>query len=329
MAKKKFVVPEQALPPAASSEVSGFLFHNDTMITGFRHGCGEFSPFFRALRDECKILGNRCPKCRQLICPPFEQRCPQCNFLDMELEEMRDVGKMAASPVIVFFAPARFKNQVPFGIGYVFLKDKKGREADTAILVRTRTTQGLIKPGIFKKDTKVKVVFSDQRFGQSLDIFVVPQSELNQKQISKTPLMESDLSWDKPKEPSFPEPGPALVSAHKQVVESFQRLSERIRRSPRAQKDLANWRRKVRVRTRGGIFGFVMEEGRLEVRDEDISDPDLIFVVEDPTVFLPWLERGAALTNLVMEGTLWLNKSELETIFRLDRLPRSLRRDNC
>jgi len=64
----------------------------------------------------------------------------------------------------------------------------------------------------------------------------------------------------------------------------------------------------------------------------------LILSLKDPAVLLAWLRdateglRGgfesAALTDLVIEGTLVLNKPELETITRLDRVPRSLRRDH-
>jgi hypothetical protein len=55
-------------------------------------------------------------------------------------------------------------------------------------------------------------------------------------------------------------------------------------------------------------------------------------------VLLAWLRDSTegivegfgspALTDLVIDGTLVLNKPELETITRLDRVPRSLRRDH-
>lgn len=60
--------------------------------------------------------------------------------------------------------------------------------------------------------------------------------------------------------------------------------------------------------------------------------------LSDPSPLLAWLRDSTegsgeamtspALTDLVMEGTLVLDKPELETITRLDRVPRSLRRDN-
>ncbi len=333
---KKFVVSPDMFPPIETEEIKGcdgqlYIWRNETMFTAYKHSCGEFSRFFRGLRDDCRVSGNRCPSCQQIICPPFEQRCPQCNFIEMESVEMSDVGAMVASPVIVFFAPSRFKDQVPFSIGYVFLKDKNGREADAAMLVRARTSQGMIKPGIFTKGTPVKIVFRDERQGEMLDIFVVPQSELNQEQILKNPLMESDILWDKPTEPSFGESTDEKSSDFKRIADMLQALSERIKSSPRAQKDLVGWVRKVKIKTGGGDLRIFINNGRFEIiKYDDLREPDdIVFAVENPAMLLPWLEKGAALTNLVMDGTLWVSKPELETIFRLDRLPRSLRRDNC
>jgi len=76
----------------------------------------------------------------------------------------------------------------------------------------------------------------------------------------------------------------------------------------------------------------------LQVRKEGVKDPDLVVAIQDPSILLAWLRdstepvgngaKSPALTDLVIEGTIVLNKPELETITRLDRVPRSLRRDN-
>lgn len=333
MVEEKNIIPDQMVPKKKTQQVKGSdgndcLLRNEVMFTAYQHSAGEFSEFFITLRNQCKILGKRCPTCNQLLCPPFEKRCQVCNFeVEMQSEEMADVGTMAASPVIVFFAPARFKDQVPFGIGYVFLEDKNGHEADTALMVRVRTTHGMIKPGIFKKGTKVKVVFHNERQGEMLDVFVVPRSELPPEQIAKTPLMEGEISWDVPKEPSFPEASREKIESFEKILKGFEKLSLRIQNSKRAQSDLVNWVRQVKVKTGGGNFGFKIDNGKLEMLKDEFQ-PDLVLAIDDPSLILAWLERGAALTNLVMEGTLWVSKSELETITRLDRLPRSLRRDD-
>jgi uncharacterized OB-fold protein len=340
--KAKPVIPATMLPTEGITEIQApggiYLQRNDAMFTAMKHTYGEFSDFFRALRDEGKVLGHRCPECRHLIIPPFMRRCPACNFVEMKKEYVKDTGVMAATPVITVFAPSRFKGQEPFGTGRVFLETKDGKLSDTAMLVRVRTTRGTIRPGIYKKDTPVKIAFCDSRQGEMLDLFAVPQSELTAQQLAKSPLLESEIEWGRLSEMEFGKPSPQLQKTFQEVKEHFHRLAEMISRSSRATANLANWRRTVTVRTGGGTFGFVISQGKLQVRNGGVKDPDLVLALQDPSILLNWLQdstepvgehvKSPALTDLVIEGTLVLNKPELETITRLDRVPRSLRRDH-
>ncbi len=340
--KAKPVIPPAMLPMEGISEVRGsdgiYLQRNDAWFTGVKHSQGEFSAFFRALRDEGKVLGNRCPECRHLIIPPFMQRCPACNFVEMKKEYVKDTGIMCATPVITVFAPSRFKGQEPFGTGRVFLESAEGKITDTAMLVRVRTTHGTIRPGIFKKGTPVKIAFCNSRHGEMLDIFAVPQSELTKKQLAKSPLFESEIEWGRLSHIDFGKPTAALQKTVQQVKAEFQKLGDLIPRSPRATANLANWRRTVTVRTGGGSFGLALDQGKLRVRDAETKEADLVLAIKDPSLLLAWLHdctaptgdaaQSPALTDLVIEGTLVLNKPELETVTRLDRVPRSLRRDN-
>jgi uncharacterized OB-fold protein len=335
------VISPAMLPPAGITEVKvgdgRYLLRNEVMFTALKHAQGEFSDFFRALRDEGRLFGHRCPQCKQLIVPPFMKRCPECNFVEMSREYVKDVGVMAATPVITVFAPSRFKGQVPFATGRVFLEALDGKRADTAIFIRVRTTRGTIRPGIYGKGTPVKIVFRDERRGGIEDIFAVPQSELKPAQLAKSPLFEGEMEWGRVPELEFARPTPQLQERLKEAKAHFQKLAAMVAQSPRATADLANWHRTVNVQTGGGGFSFVVVQGRVEVRDESAENPDLILSVADPSVLLAWLRdstEGAtegfaspALTDLVINGTLVLNKPELETITRLDRVPRSLRRD--
>jgi uncharacterized OB-fold protein len=335
IAKRKTpVISNAMLPISAMHEVIGsdgrvYLLRNDVMFTGMRHSQAEFSEFFLALRDECRIFGKRCPKCGHVIVPPFMALCSYCNFAVMEKEYLKDVGVMVASPVITVFAPSRFKDQVPFGTGRIYLETVDGKLTDSAMLVRVRTITGAIRPGIYRKGTPVKVVFADKRRGEMLDIFVLPQSELSSHQIAKSPLIEKDIKWEQASGVNFGNPDAAAARFLREAVEDFRRLGARISSSSRASKDLAGWNKKVNVRTAGGDFGFEIKESCLYVCDAVFQKPDLVISVRDPAVFIAWMkESGPALTDLVLEGILILNKNELETITRLDRIQRSLRREN-
>jgi len=340
--KTKPVIPAAMLPMEGITEVQAglgiCLQRNDVMFTAMKHTQGEFSDFFRTLRDEGKVFGHRCPECRHLIIPPFMQRCPACNFVEMKREYVSDTGVMAATPVITVFAPSRFKGQEPFGTGRVFLETADGKLSDTAMLIRVRTTRGTIRPGIYKKGTPVKIAFRDSRQGEMLDIFAVPQNELTPKQLAKSPLFESEIEWGRLSEMEFGKPTAELRETLRDVKVQFEKLAEMIPKSQRATANLANWRRTVAVRTGGGVFGLVINQGKLRVRNEGMKDADLVVAIQDPSILLAWLRdstepvgdvaKSPALTDLVIEGTLVLNKPELETITRLDRVPRSLRRDN-
>jgi uncharacterized OB-fold protein len=341
--KAKPVISPAMLPMEGITEVQGsdggiYLQRNDAWFTGVKHSQGEFSEFFLALRDEGKVIGNRCPECKHLIIPPFMRRCPACNFVEMKKEYVKDTGIMCATPVITVFAPSRFKGQEPFGTGRVFLETRDGKLSDTAMLVRVRTTRGTIRPGIYKKGTPVKLAFCDSRQGEMLDLFAVPQSELTKRQLAKSPLLESEIEWGRLSHLDFGKPTAQRQKTLQAVRAEFQKLAELVPKSPRATANLANWRRTVTVRTAGGSFGLALDQGKLRVRNQAAKDADLVVVLEDPSILLAWLRdctepvgdaaQSPALTDLVIEGTLVLNKPELETITKLDRLPRSLRRDN-
>jgi uncharacterized OB-fold protein len=308
------------------------------MFTAVQHTQGEFSAFFRALRDEGKIFGHRCPQCKHLIIPPFMKRCPACDFVEMKKEYVKDLGVMAASPVITIFAPSRFKGQVPFGTGRVFLETEEGRLTDTAMLVRVQTTRGTIRPGIYTKGTPVKIGFRDDRKGGIEDIFAVPRSELTPEQQSRSPLLESEIEWGRLSDQELGPATPQLQAALQEAKSHFQKLAELVPQSARATANLAHWDRLVDVQTGGGNFSFAVENGKLRVQDEVGEEADLILSLKDPGVLLAWVRDATeglkegfgspALTDLVMDGTLVLNKPELETITRLDRVPRSLRRDH-
>jgi uncharacterized OB-fold protein len=339
--KAEPVISPAMLPMKAITEVQAadgvYLQRNDAMFTGMKHTQGEFSDFFRALRDQGKVFGHRCPECRHLIIPPFMRRCPACNFVEMKKEYVKDTGIMAATPVITVFAPSRFKGQEPFATGRVFLETADGKLSDTAMLVRVRTTRGTIRPGIYRKGTPVKIAFCDSRQGEMMDVFAVPQSELTQKQLRKSPLFESEIEWGRLSGMELGKPSAQARKTLQEVVSHFEKLAAMIPRSARATANLANWRRTVAVRTGGGAFGFVINQGKLRVQKDGMKAPDLIVALQDPSLLLTWLRdstepvgdaKSPALTDLVIEGTLVLNKPELETITRLDRVPRSLRRDN-
>ncbi len=322
------VIPEHFNPPVASEvvEVDGvpYLQSNEGMFTFYKRTKGEFSSYFLGLRDELKIYGIRCPKCGIVRVPPFALMCPDCDFAEMDRVEMPDRGVMNSTPPITYFAHSLFQSWVPFGRGRVVLEG-----ADTALPIHVYTTRGVLTPFIFEKGTPVKVVFRDERLGKPTDIFAVPLAELTAEQQAASPLMESDLDVSEPLEPELREATDDDRAAFGRALEMLGELSRGVDASPRARHNLAGWQRVVAVKTPAGALTLTIDDGSLRlVEDTSAETPDFVMVCSDPQLLVDWMSFKEALTNAIITGRLWISVNrEFTTIFKLDRLPRSVRRD--
>lgn len=324
--EKKKVIPLEAIPDVGGHTVNiegkDYLVLNDAMFTFYQRSMGEFSPFFLAIRDKKKILGARCTHCGLVRVPPFLTRCPDCNFAPTELVEVGQVGRMISTPPITYFANSLFQKQVPFGRGRVLLEG-----ADTALSVNVYTTKGILVPGLVKKDTEVKVVFRDNRLGEISDIFVVPTSELTPEQIAKPGLQESELNWEAADEPALPPAGPEDERRFQELFNQLKAIAAEMNQTERARKDIANWFRKIQVKTRGGQLVLEISDGTLTVREGSVAAPDFVMVCPDLDVLVRGLAYRGSLTQAIMFRQLWISKNvEFTTIFKLERMARSLAR---
>ncbi len=325
MAKEK-VIPLHMIPDVGSEVLEiddeRFLQTNEAMFTFFKRTKGEHSPFFLALKERRTILGGRCPECKIVRVPPFERYCPECNFVELKLIEMPDIGVMNSTPPITYFAHSLFQHQVPFGRGRVLLEG-----ADTALPINVYTTKGVLTPRIFKKGTPVKIVFRDKRVGKPTDIFAVPLTELKAAQRKKRGLLESELDWASPKEPKVPKPTRKAKQDLHVVMDQLHDLAREAVKSSRAQNDLAGWKRTIQVKTGGGPFVIQIARKKLNFQEGTIKKADFVMVVKDPRFFQDWMHFKDSLTNAIIADKLWISRNaEFTTVFKLDRIPRSLRR---
>lgn len=322
------IIPARYIPEVGSHtetvDGSDYLVSNEAMYTFYRRSRGEFSPFFLAIRDARKLLGCRCTQCGLVRVPPFLTHCPDCDFTPVELVEVDQVGIMNSTPPITYFATALFQHMAPYGRGRVVF-----RGTDTAMSVNLYTTTGILVPGIFRKGTEVKLVFRTQRTGTVADIFCVPTAELTGEQINKEGLLETDIDWETPVEPELPEPSAEDQGAFREALEGMGAIIARMNASERARKDIADWKRTVLVKTRGGQFALIIDNGSMEVSESEPLSPDFTMVCEDPKTLLDGLCYRGAITDAVISGKLWISKNaEFTTIFKLDRMARSVARSS-
>ena len=325
MVEKK-VIPSEYIPDADRRTINiagkDYQVVNDAMFTFYRRSMGELSPFFLALRDEKKVLGCKCMKCGLVRVPPFMTRCPDCNFAPTELVEVEQVGVMNSTPPITYFATSMFQHMAPFGRGRVLL-----RGADTALSINIYTTTGILVPGLVGKGTEVKVIFRDNRVGEITDIFCVPTSELPKEKVAKKGLQESELDWGAAVEPRLPMADDRDAAAYKDALKELQAIAAQMNETERARRDIAGWKRSIQVKTKGGQFAIEIDDGCIRMEEKALEAPDFVMVCEDPKALLDGLAYKGALTDSIIMGKLWISKNmEFTTIFKLDRMARSLAR---
>ncbi len=229
---------------------------------------------------------------------------------------------MNSTPPITYFANSLFADMAPFGRGRLVPYG-----ADTAMSINIFTTTGILVPGIVTKGTEMKIVFREDRIGVASDIFCVPTSELTAEQVAKKGLQESEINWEGATEPRLPAASREQVEAAKEVADQIASVIDQMNRNKRAKADIAGWRRDIQVRTTGGEFAILINDGDIRVSQQKLSSPDFVMVLHDANVLLAGLSYRGALTDSVIGGKIWLSKNgEFTTIFKLDRMARSLAR---
>jgi len=107
-----------------TSEPERLVMHSGDAQQPFRYAVGRYgSRFFMALRDEKRLLGIRCPRCRKVYVPP-RQVCGPCFERMEELVEVASTGTLVAYTILrfSFLDPETGKQKpVPYGYGFIQL----------------------------------------------------------------------------------------------------------------------------------------------------------------------------------------------------------------
>jgi uncharacterized OB-fold protein len=320
------VIPLHMIPDVQSEVVERdgkpYLQSNESMFTFYKRTKGEFSKYFLALKNDKKIIGAKCLKCGLVRVPPFMQFCPDCDFAELETVEVAQEGVMNSTPPITYFGHSLMQHQVPFGRGRVMLDG-----CDTALPIHVYTTKGVLTPRVFKKGTRVKVIFRKNRIGNPCDVFAVPIDEIPEKKRHVAGLEETDLDWESASEPVVAAATPEARKSHEAVLDQMMSLAKSAAGSDRAKKDLAGWKRNILVKSPGGTFGLKIDDGRLSVEPKGFDRPDFVMIAKDPKLFSDWINFKDSLTNAIISEKLWISQNkEFTTVFKLDRVPRSVRR---
>ncbi|NVM24480.1 MAG: Zn-ribbon domain-containing OB-fold protein [Desulfobacterales bacterium] len=135
------------------------LTHKGQIKVPYTWSVGEVgSRFLVALRDQKRILGNRCGQCRTVFVPP-RNRCGKCFGEIHEWIELGDEGIVTAHTIVRYNHPIQ-PTPTPFAYAIVKLDG-----ADVGFIHIIKEDLGRLKNGV-----RVKARFSESRRGHILDI---------------------------------------------------------------------------------------------------------------------------------------------------------------
>lgn len=154
MARKK----KEAEPDFVPFEIS------DRIDMTYRYSYGGISPFFRAIKEEAKLLGSRCARCKKTYLPP-RVNCSQC-YRPTKWVPLGTEG-VVITCTAVYYATSRFYAKTPFVCAYIRVDG-----ADTLLLQNILLDDvAQARPGM-----RVRAVFRPERKGEMADFYFVPAS---------------------------------------------------------------------------------------------------------------------------------------------------------
>ena len=128
-------------------------------------------------------------------------------------------------------------------------------------------------------------------------------------------------------EPQLPKASEKEAAIYEDAIKEMTAIIEEMNRTERAKEDIAGWKRDIQVRTTGGEFAILINDGDIRLEERKLTSPDLVMVCEDPRTLLNGLAYRGAITDSIIMKKLWISKNmEFTTIFKLDRMARSVAR---
>jgi uncharacterized OB-fold protein len=141
----------------------------DRIDMNYRYSYGGVSRFFRELKENGRIFGSRCSKCRKVYLPP-RINCSSC-YKPTRWVPLGNEGTIVTC-TIVYYATSRFFSKTPFVCAYIKLDG-----ADTLLL------QNVIMDDVTSAHLgmRVRAVFKEERKGEISDFYFVPLKEDSSK----------------------------------------------------------------------------------------------------------------------------------------------------
>ncbi len=139
----------------------------DQIIMNYRYSFGGQSRFFIELKENKRIMGAKCKKCKTVYCPP-RSHCAKC-YEATEWVPLKDIGEIKVS-TLVWYSTSAFIQYIPYAVGYIQL------EGATTAMNQGIFSENLV-PSKIRPGSRVRAVFKKVREGKVTDFFFVPLDE--------------------------------------------------------------------------------------------------------------------------------------------------------
>jgi len=144
----------------------GLIVSRQILSIGQRFSTGPvMGRFLRELRDNRRIMANRCPKCGRHQLPPREV-CAVCNVEATEWDELGSEGVIRDFDIVYYASPDPLTGETRKAPYVLCWADLDGTHGD-APLWHLLDTNDLSK---VRKGVRVRVVFAEDRHGTTEDI---------------------------------------------------------------------------------------------------------------------------------------------------------------
>lgn len=147
-----------------NSQAEPLLFAEFYAQFPYAYSAGRYaSYFFKQLKEQKRIMGIRCPKCRRVFIPP-RPACGYCYVRNEEWVDLGDEGTLWGYTIVQFsfLDPLTGEERpIPYGYGFIELDGASTRLQHFV----TASTLNKLKIGI-----RMKAVFREERRGSLADI---------------------------------------------------------------------------------------------------------------------------------------------------------------
>lgn len=138
------------------------------IVNDYLYSYGGVSHFFRALRDEEKLTGTRCPSCKTVYCPP-RTRCGEC-YETTSWVDLPPYG-VVVSAIDCYYVPPNYELHryldLPYTLALIKLEGADTCIYNTVYLPPPHKVNSVV-PG-----DRVRAMFRESREGRLTDVYFI------------------------------------------------------------------------------------------------------------------------------------------------------------